>query len=100
MEVFHMNTYEINEIKRAVESVIGGASASYGRHEPARSRTHDWDYIVRMVCTGCGSTLGQFEIRHNLGFCFRCRRFLFPETVGADKQPSGWPLRTWQRAGR
>jgi len=95
-----MNTYEIYEIKRAVETVIGGASASYGRNEPARARTHDWDYIVRMVCMGCGSTLGQFEIRHNLGFCFRCRRFLFPETVGADRDPSRWPLRTWQGAGR
>ena len=48
-----MNTYEINEVKRAIESVIGGASASFGRHEPARARTHDWDYIVRMVCMGC-----------------------------------------------
>ena len=95
-----MNTYEMYEIKRAVETVIGGASASYGRNEPGRSRTHGWDYIVRLVCMGCGSTLGQFEIRHNLGFCFRCRRFLFPETVCADKQRSAWPQRTWQRAGR
>ena len=88
MEVFHMNTYEIYEIKRAVETVIGGASASYSRNEPARARTHGWDYIVRMVCMGCGSTLGQFEIRHNLGFCFRCRRFLFPETIWADRERS------------
>ena len=95
MEVFQMNTYEINEVKRAVSAVIGGVSASFGRNEPTRSRTHDWDYIVRMLCMGWGSKLGQFEIRHNLGFCFSCRQFLFPETVGADRD-----RRPWQRAGR
>jgi len=95
-----MNTYEISEVKRAVESVIGGASASYGRNEPARARTHDWDCIVRLVCMGCGGTLRQFEIRHNLGFCFRCRRFLFPETVSADRDQRPWQPRLWQRPGR
>jgi len=88
MEVFHMNTYEMYQVKQAVDAVIGGASASYGRNEPARSRTHDWDYIVRMVCMGCGGTLRQFELRHNLAFCFRCRQFLFPETAWADRERS------------
>ncbi len=42
----------------------------------------------------CVGDLGQ------ISFCFRCRRFLFPETVSADRPGSAWPLPSWQRAGR
>ena len=92
MEVFHMNTYETYQVRYAIEAVSGGASAYWGRHEPARSRTHDWNYIVRMVCMGCGKSLGKFEIRNHLAFCYRCRKFLVPETVWADDGRSGRPF--------
>jgi hypothetical protein len=95
MEVFHMNTYETYQVRYVGYAVRGGPSAYWGRHEPARYKRHDWDYVVRMVCTGCGKGLGRFEIRNHLAFCHRCRMYFFPETVWPDEGRSRRALDPW-----
>jgi len=83
-----MNTYEMDEVIRAIE-VANGTNAYYGRPDRYESNhRHQYDYIVRMVCIGCGGTLRRFEIRNHLAYCYRCRRFLFPETVWEDMERS------------
>jgi hypothetical protein len=81
-----MDAYESYQAKPNIGAVIGGCSAYFAKHEPARSRTHDWDRVVRLLCRRCGGTLRPFEVRNRLALCFSCRRALFPETI---IRPSG-----------
>ena len=76
-----MDQHKINEIKRAIE-VASGTDAYYHRSRPCDS-THQrkGDYIVRVMCSECGVTLGGFEVRNSLAFCFRCRQLLFPQGI-------------------
>jgi len=46
-----------------------------------RSTNRQWDYILCIVCTGCGKPLGRYENLNRLAFCHSCREILFPETV-------------------
>ena len=76
-----MDTYKAYQVKPNITAVIGGCSAYFAKHEPARSNAHDWDWIVRVLCRGCGGTLRPFEVRNRMAFCFSCRCSLFPETI-------------------
>lgn len=74
-----MNTYETQEIDRAIRACSGERVPTEVR--PQSRHGGRWDYIVRVVCIGCGTTLGRYELYHELAFCFNCRKFLFPDTV-------------------
>jgi hypothetical protein len=88
MEVFHMNTYEIYNRRKADRAFNGGNRAFKRRTFPRRSFGGQWDYIVRAVCLGCGRTLGRYENLHRLAFCYNCRKVLFPETIGPQYVPA------------
>ena len=86
-----MDTYEINQERKAFEAENGSRS----EYKKDLQNGGQWDFIIRAVCLGCGRTLGRYEINHNLAFCFTCRRILFPETVARTKStgyhyPSPW----------
>ena len=76
-----MDAYRAYQVKPNIGAVIGDCSAYFARHEPARSNAHDWDWIVRVLCRGCGGTLRPFEVRNRMALCFSCRCSLFPETI-------------------
>jgi len=80
-----MNTYEIYQVKKAISAHNGSRDAYKRRPVTRGSNGGQWDYVLRAVCLGCGRTLGQFELQNNLGFCFNCRKILFPETVARVK---------------
>jgi hypothetical protein len=48
-----------------------------------------WDSIIRMVCMGCGRSLSRYEVYNELAWCFDCRKFIFPETVGYKNAGGG-----------
>lgn len=46
-----------------------------------RSKNRQWDYIIAVVCTGCGKTLSRTDNILRMAYCTACRAILFPETV-------------------
>jgi len=69
---------------RAIKAQNGSRGAFSRRQRPWRSESRQWDCIVRVVCLGCGNTLGRYERINRLAFCFNCRDVLFPETIGSN----------------
>ena len=82
-----MNRYEVYEIDRAIRSQNGTYKARDRNPETFRSSSRRWNYVVRAVCSGCGKTLNQYEVRSRLAYCFSCRRILFPEPIHAYESP-------------
>ena len=83
MEVFLMK-YDMYS-KGANKAYQRSYSTFKRRPNTWRSSSRQWDYIIRMVCIGCGKTLGRFETKHGFAYCFNCRKILFPETIGNFK---------------
>jgi len=89
-----MNRYEMLEVEKAIEDCRNGRlpAQSVQRRTPNNNREwrsphRKWDRIMRLICSGCGKTLSQYEIKNHLSFCLHCRRFLYPDTV-AEQFPS------------
>jgi RNase P subunit RPR2 len=61
MGVFQMNTYETYQVKMAIKACRG-------------------DSILRTICIWCKKALGRYENENGLGFCYVCRRMLFPKS--------------------
>ena len=81
-----MDTHELDSVKRAI-AMVNGSYHEYGRrsrYDP-KPKKRQWDRVLRVVCLGCGRTLGRFELLRRLAFCFNCRSILFPETVSRDE---------------
>lgn len=74
--------YEMYQVNDAIKAHQRGYSTFQRRPKTWRSSGRQWDRIIRMVCSGCGKTLGRYEVYNRLAFCIDCRKFLFPETVG------------------
>lgn len=76
-----MVRYELYEIARAIKAHNGTYESRERSPERFRSSSRKWDYVIRVVCNGCGRTLSQHEVRNGLAYCFSCRKVLFPETI-------------------
>ena len=97
MEVFHMNIYERYQINDAIKAYNGSKTAYRKMPPPKRKRKGQWDSIIRIICIGCGRTLGRYENLHRFAYCFTCRKVLYPETVYSVKTAQSRPLSSHSR---
>lgn len=52
-------------------------------HEHAEGKP--WDFIIRVICSGCGKTLSRNDNIGRYAYCYQCRSVLWPETVNPYK---------------
>jgi len=78
-----MVRYDLHEIDRAIKAHNGTSQFGGESDQVSRPGKRRWDYVIRAVCSGCGRTLRQYEVRNRLAYCFSCRRILFPEPMPA-----------------
>ena len=75
--------YDMYHVKRPF-GIANGINAYHGRQYQQRyvqQYLNRQDHAVKTVCTGCGRTLGKFDLLRHTGLCSRCRRFLSQETA-------------------
>ena len=81
MEVLNMVEYQIQETQASEGAYGGNYHACRSGEDTRTSSRRLWDRVIRVVCTGCGETLGRYENERRLAFCYECRSVLFPETI-------------------
>lgn len=82
-----MVKYGLYEIERAIRAHNGAYESRERNAETFRSSIRRWDYVVRAVCSGCGRTLNQYDVRYRHAYCFSCRKILFPEPINVYESP-------------
>jgi hypothetical protein len=73
--------YEMDEVRRAIEAVDGRYDVHPPRLRYWRSKSRQWDYLICIVCAGCGKPLNRYETLNDFAHCYSCRKVLFPETI-------------------
>jgi hypothetical protein len=87
MEVFRMDKYyEMDEVRNAIEAVNGRYEVYQQRPQYWRLKSRQWDYLIRVVCAGCGKPLSRYETVNDFAHCSSCRMVLFPETVTPEEE--------------
>lgn len=99
MEVFYMNTNEMESVNRAIAMANGSYFAYERKSQYDPEPKKKWDKVLRAVCMGCGKTLSGWEVKNHWAYCYSCRKILFPGTleVRESRESGSWGSSRWTR---